>query len=78
VVGGLAYVADNNSGLRVIDVSNPAVPVALGAFNTTGNANSVDVVGGLAYVAASSRGLRVIDVSNLPVSSQPSGVTRCS
>ena len=32
VVGELAYVADGSSGLRVIDVSNPAAPVARGAL----------------------------------------------
>ncbi|MBW2386763.1 MAG: hypothetical protein JRG92_24295, partial [Deltaproteobacteria bacterium] len=71
VVGGLAYVA-GGSGLRVIDVSNPTLPVEVGALDTPGNARGVDVVGDLAYVADSSfggGGLRVIDVSNpmLPV-----------
>ncbi|NRA00125.1 MAG: hypothetical protein HRU01_26785, partial [Myxococcales bacterium] len=64
VVGGLAYVADGSSGLRVIDVSNPAAPVELGALDTPGGALNVEVVGGLAYVADYDSGLRVIDVSN--------------
>jgi hypothetical protein len=33
VVGDLAYVADGSSGLRVIDVSNPAFPVEFGALD---------------------------------------------
>ena len=33
MVGGLAYVV-GSTGLRIIDVSNPAAPVQLGAFNT--------------------------------------------
>ena len=37
VMGDLAYVADGDSGLRVIDVSNPAFPVELGALGTPGN-----------------------------------------
>ena len=45
VVGGLAYVADNESGLRIINVSNPAAPVELGALDTIG-AIGVDVVCG--------------------------------
>jgi hypothetical protein len=64
VVGNLAYVADNLSGLRVIDVSNPAAPVEVGAFATPDVAQDVEVVGDLAYVSANSAGLRVIDVSN--------------
>jgi hypothetical protein len=73
VVGTLAYVAgidldplgDPISGrLGVIDVSNPASPVELGALDTPGNAHDVEVVGDLAYVADGSSGLRVIDVSN--------------
>jgi hypothetical protein len=64
VVNGLAYVAAAESGLRVVDVSDPATPVALGALNTPGNANGVAVSGGFAYVADGPAGLRVIDVSS--------------
>ena len=63
VVGGLAYVADGSSGLRVIDVSNPAAPVEVGSIDTPDFAYGVSVVGGLAYVADGSS-VRVIDVSN--------------
>ena len=64
VVGGLAFVADWDSGLRLIDVSNPAAPVELGALDTPGDALDVEVVGGLAYVADGDSGLWVIDVSD--------------
>lgn len=64
VVGTRAYVADELSGLRVIDVANPAVPVEIGFLDTPGNARGVAVVGTLAYVADAFEGLRVIDVSN--------------
>ena len=63
VVGNLVYVADSSSGLRVIDVSDPASPIELGAIDTQ-NAHSVDVAGTLAYVADTWPGLRVIDISN--------------
>jgi len=75
VVGGLAYVMDDfprsfppeqvPSSLRVIDVSNPDVPVELGVLPhpRVRDRGDVAVVGALAYVASSS-GLRVIDVSN--------------
>ena len=69
VVGGIAYVADSSfsggSSLRIIDVSNPAAPAELGAFDTSFQTSfGVDVIGGLAYMAGGSSGLRVIDVSN--------------
>ncbi len=69
MVGGLAYVADGTSGLQIIDVSNPAAPVQLGALDTPDLARDVAVVGGLAYVAEgavdfSSSALQIIDVSN--------------
>jgi hypothetical protein len=64
VMGGLAYVADDTSGLRVIDVSDPTSPVEIGLLDTPGDAFDVEVVGDLAYVADDFGGLRVIDVSN--------------
>ncbi len=88
VVGDLAYaVTIHSSGyepyyyssLRVIDVSNPALPVELGSLDIPGRASNVEVVGGLAYITVTrwisrfprdSSGrpidwsLRVIDVSN--------------
>jgi hypothetical protein len=62
VVGDLVYVADGWAGLRAIDVSNPALPVEIGALGV-GGAGDVAVVGNLAYVACRG-GMRVIDVSN--------------
>jgi hypothetical protein len=61
VVDGLAYVADRGSGLRIIDVTDPAAPVELGALDTPGSALGVEVVDGLAYVADYDSGLRIID-----------------
>jgi hypothetical protein len=57
-------VADGNSGLRVINVSNPEAPFELGVLDTPGRARGVEVVGNLAYVADGNSGLRVINVSN--------------
>jgi hypothetical protein len=36
VVGSLAYAASGGLGLNIVDVTNPAQPVALGALDTTG------------------------------------------
>jgi len=64
VVGTLAYVADHSSGLRILDISNPAALVEVGYYNTPGNAHGVQVIGTLAYVADDHHGLRIIDVSD--------------
>ncbi|MEZ6121774.1 MAG: hypothetical protein R3C49_01210 [Planctomycetaceae bacterium] len=61
MIGGTAYVADY-SGLRVLDVSDPANITELGFFDTPGFALSVQVIGGTAYVADLASGLRVLDV----------------
>jgi hypothetical protein len=64
VSGNLAYVADYDAGLQIIDVSNPAAPVWQGGYDTTGAAFGLCVSGNLAYVADYSAGLQIIDVSN--------------
>jgi hypothetical protein len=64
VTGGYAYVAAGSSGLRVVDVSNPAAPVEVGFYDTPGHAEGVYAAGNYAYVADRSAGLRVVDVSN--------------
>ncbi len=51
VSGTLAYVADGDAGLQIIDVSNPASPVRLGGYDTSGTAYGVAVSGTVAYVA---------------------------
>ena len=66
--------ADENAGLRVIDVSNPASPSEVGFYDTPYYAYGVAISGGYAYVANGASGLRVIDVSN-PAS--PSEVGSC-
>jgi hypothetical protein len=60
----LAYVADGDAGLRIIDVTNPSQPFQRGLFDTPGVAFNVAVVGSLAYVADFDAGLRIIDVTN--------------
>jgi len=60
----VAYVADGETGLQIIDVSNPAGPVRLGGYDTSVSARAVAVAGTNAYVADDSAGLQIIDVSN--------------
>ncbi len=61
--GSLAYVAADSSGLRVVDVSNPALPTEVGTWDSRGKARGVTVAGGIAYVADGPHGLRLVDVS---------------
>ncbi len=64
VVGNRAYLAYGSGGLEIIDVSNPASPVRLGGYDTSGDAQGVAVSGTIAYVADGDAGLQIIDVSN--------------
>ncbi len=64
VSGTVAYVADNLSGLQVIDVSDPGSPVILGSVDTLDQAIGVAVSGAVAYVGDAYSGLQVIDVSS--------------
>jgi hypothetical protein len=64
VSGGYAYVADFDSGLRVIEVSDPTDPIEVAHCVTPGWARGVAVLGSYAYVADDTAGLRVISVAN--------------
>jgi len=59
----IAYVADSNGGLQILDVSNPASPSPLSSY-ATGDARDVQVVGTIAYVGDCSNGLVTVDVSD--------------
>jgi hypothetical protein len=63
VSGNYAYVADGSSGLRIINITNPAAPTLAGFFDTPGYSYGVAVRGNYAYVADGSS-LRIIDVTN--------------
>jgi len=64
VSGNYAYVASEDAGLQVIDVSNPTNCVRVGGYITRGWAVGVAVSGNYAYVADFDEGLQVIDVRN--------------
>jgi len=55
VVGTRAYVADDFSGRRGIDVSNPSLPVEIGAIDTPVYANLCGLWGGSPTWRASTR-----------------------
>jgi hypothetical protein len=59
VVANYAYVADDDAGLRIISVSDPAHPTEVGYYDTPGIACGVAAVGNYAYVADDDAGLQV-------------------
>jgi len=56
----IAYVAYENDGLRLIDISNPANPTEIGFYDTKGNAEGIFVKDTIAYVADGGNGLYLI------------------
>ena len=59
-----AYVADDEAGLRIIDVFNPEDPYEMGSYDSDGNCSGVVVMDNYAYVADGSGGMLVVDVSS--------------
>ena len=65
VSGTTAYLAAGSSGLIVLDVTTPALPVLVDAYATGMDARDVQVIGTVAYVADGANGLKIFDVSAL-------------
>lgn len=68
VSGGLAYIANGESGLRILNVSDPAAPIEVSSIDTQTPAAGVALMGNYAYVVDLTDvllggGLRVIDVT---------------
>ena len=59
-----AYVADQDAGLRIIDISDPVNPKEVGAFDINGSARDVHISGNYAYVVDWSKGFSIFDISN--------------
>jgi hypothetical protein len=58
--GNYAYVADYDSGLQIIDITDPANPIFAGSYDTPGPARKVTLSGNYAYVT----GLQIIDITD--------------
>lgn len=65
VVGDLAYVANGESGLMLVDISAPEEPYILSSLNLPGYVTSLRVDGDRAYVISRYSGLHTVDVSDL-------------
>ena len=64
ISGNYAYVADNNAGLAVIDISDPTNPGAPVYMNTNGYAYGASIKGNYAYISDGLSGLAVIPIFN--------------
>ncbi|HPG37826.1 MAG TPA: T9SS type A sorting domain-containing protein [bacterium] len=64
--GDLAFLAEDNFGMRIINVADPAYPVQLGNYHPTTNGSVTDVLvhGNYAYLYGGIYGLKIIDISN--------------
>ncbi|MCF6330430.1 MAG: hypothetical protein L3I99_02630, partial [Sulfurimonas sp.] len=64
--GTKAFVADEGSGLQIIDISDPTAPVIIGSVDTPGRAYGVTLSadGTKAFVADANSGLQIIDISD--------------
>ena len=63
VAGSIAYVADRRSGLRVVNVANPAAPAEVGFYDRR-VPHCVAVSGAHGVCRRRYSGLRVIDVAD--------------
>ncbi|MDM8525288.1 hypothetical protein QUF80_18105 [Desulfococcaceae bacterium HSG8] len=64
IADGVAYVADGERGLQIIDINPSDRSSVIGWADTPGQAYDVVLSGRTAYVADGTSGLQVIDVSN--------------
>ena len=75
VSGNYAFVSALVTGLRVIDISNPANPIPAGAYEVPDQINDVAVSGDYAYVAGLDPNLSIVNISD---PSDPHIVGSCS
>jgi hypothetical protein len=62
--GNYAYLGVMDSGLQIIDISDPANPTFRGSYDTPDEAIGIAVSGNYAYVAAGDSALQIIDISD--------------
>lgn len=64
VSGHYIYAACGYSGVKIIDLSDPANPILTATLDTPGSAQHVAISGSHAYVADGSSGMQVLDISD--------------
>jgi len=61
---GLAYVADANEGLRIIDITDISSPEQISVMETSGTVKDVKYREGIVFLAAGNSGVDMMDVEN--------------
>jgi len=75
VSGNYAYLGDNNAGLRIVDISQPAHPVEVGVYKVEGGEEiwekygggevwKIEVVGNYVYIPYDNFDFRAVDISD--------------
>ena len=78
--GDIAYLANGDGGLNVIDVSTPSSPEIIERRNTPGISYDLDVDGDYLYLADDDNGLVVLDITNpssipIPIATYNTGMS---
>ncbi|MFH1701234.1 MAG: hypothetical protein ABIE07_11675 [Candidatus Zixiibacteriota bacterium] len=63
VSGNYAYIAQEYSGMTIVDITNPLSPQIVSNYSIIGRAHEVKIIDNLAYLTSSS-GLDIIDISD--------------
>jgi hypothetical protein len=67
LAGDLAYIADYDLGLRIVNLADPTAPVAVGAYDSPGYTTDIWLHPPYAFLsdgAGSNGGVRIVDVSD--------------
>lgn len=64
VNGNKVYMACRQKGLQVVDITNPALPVRVGGYITSGYASDVDFYDNMVAISSGSGGLYLFNVDN--------------
>lgn len=67
--GNHVYVAANEQGLVILDVSNPQTPVQVSSITVQGSVTQLTINSNKAYLTCGAQGIAIVDISNplLPV-----------
>jgi len=64
VVGNFAYVACRQSGLWIVDISNPAAPVRVTGYDTSGYASNLDIRDHYLALSSGGGGVYLFDITS--------------
>jgi hypothetical protein len=62
--GNYAYLACRQSGLQIVDVSNPTAPVMVGSYDTSGYATNLDIWNNYLVMSSGGGGIYLFDITN--------------